>query len=192
MAHDLHNLLFLLGGAMDRSAEPVGVAAQLAKANDIETFDTVAARIVLEGGMEILFLASHAIGMTEQVEPRFVLELEEATVTFSGETAPIVAACKDGSRVEYGSPNATAQVTKLWTAIDASRGNAEIPCGLEAARPHAACVQALEVSGSLVHDFPKECVHRSETADGPLRWVEGLSAAMQESYATGDWPVMPW
>ena len=142
--------------------------------------------------MEVLFLASHAIGESQQVEPRFVVEFDEATVTFSGSATPMVAVCRDGSRVEYGSPNATAQVAKLWTAIDATKGDAEIPCGLEAARPHAACVQALEVSGSIVRDFPREWVHRSETADGPLRWVEGLSAALEDSYATGDWPVMPW
>jgi predicted dehydrogenase len=191
MAHDLHNLLFLFGGATDRSAEPVGVAAQLARANDIETFDTVAARVVIEGGAELLFLASHAIGEQEQVEPRFVLEFDEATVTFPGGSAPILAECKDGSTVEYGSPYATSQMAKLWVTIDAVKGDAEIPCGLEAARPHVACVQALEVSGSIVHDFPRERVHRSETAAGPLRWVEGLSAALQQSYETGDWPVIP-
>jgi len=188
MAHDLHNLLFLFGEAMDRSAEPVGIAGQLARVNDIETFDTVAARIVVEGEAEILFLASHAIGEQEQVEPRFVLEFDEASVTFPGESAPIVVECNDGSTVEYASPYATPQVAKLWIGVDAVNGVGEIPCGLEAARPHAACVQALEVSGTIVQDFPDEWVHKSNMAAGPLRWVEGLSAALERSYDTGEWP----
>ena len=188
MAHDLHNLLFLFGGAMDRSAEPVGVAARLARVNDIETFDTVAARVVVESGAEVLFLASHAVGEHEQVEPRFVLQFDEATVTFPGEAAPIVAECKDGSRVEYASPHATPQVAKLWIGVDAVNGVAKIACGLEATRPHAACIQAFEVSGTIVQDFAEERVCRTETAAGPLRWVEGLSPAFQKSYETGDWP----
>jgi predicted dehydrogenase len=87
MAHDLHNMLFLLGPQPDRSAEPVDTSARLARANDIETFDTVAARVRTAGGAELLFLASHAVAEDESVEPRFVLEFEDATVSFPGQAA---------------------------------------------------------------------------------------------------------
>ncbi len=119
MAHDLHNLLFLLGESMDRSADPVGVDERLGRVNDIETFDTVAARIVVRGGAEILFLASHAIGQHEEVQPRFTLEFERATVTFPGKMVPVTAVFRDGSTVEYASPYSTSQVSKLWATLDA-------------------------------------------------------------------------
>lgn len=190
MAHDLHNLLFLFGNSIDRSAKPTGITGRLARVNDIETFDTIAARVMVEGGAELLFLASHAVGEHEQVEPRFELAFESATVTFSGESAPILADCADGSTVQYASPYVSPQVTKLWACVEATRANAEIPCGLEAARPHAACIQALEVSGAVVREFPDQSVDRSETAAGPLRWIRGLSTDFQEAYVSGDWPRM--
>jgi predicted dehydrogenase len=191
MAHDLHNMLFLLGPRMDRSAEPVDVSARLARANDIETFDTVAARVRTAGGAELLFIASHAVAEDESVEPRFVLEFEDATVRFPGEAAPITARFRDGSVAEYPSPNATSQVAKLWTCIEAATSDRNLPCGLETARPHTACIEAIEESGTIPHVFPAESLHLSDTAGGRLHWVEGLAAALEKSYETNEWPDLP-
>jgi predicted dehydrogenase len=188
MAHDLHNTLFLFGPEMDRSAEPIDVSAQLACVNDIETFDSVAAHARTADGAELLFLASHTVAEDESVEPRFALQFEEATVVFPGKSAPITARLRDGSVVEYASPYATPQVTKLWTCIDAVNGDVAIPCGLETARPHAACIQAIEESGTIPHVFSSDSVRLSDTPNGRLRWVPGLAAALRRSYETGEWP----
>lgn len=191
MAHDLHNMLFLLGPQMDRSAEPVHVAARLARANDIETFDTVAARVKTVSGAELLFLASHAVREEESMEPRFVLEFEDATVSFPGEGAPITARFRDGDVVEYPSPKGTSQVAKLWVCVEALTGEPDIVCGLETARPHTACIEAIEESGTAPHVFPAESVHVSDTAGGRLHWVRGLAAALERSYEFGGWPDLP-
>jgi predicted dehydrogenase len=188
MAHDLHNLLFLLGPRMDRSAEPAAITAMLARANDIETFDSIAGRIVVHGGHELLCLASHAVSESEEIQPRFVLEFDDAVVRFPGEQASITAACSDGSTVTYASPNTTPQETKLWQCVEAVHGQAPIHCGLEAARPHTACVNGIEVAGIPVQEFRQEHIHRSDTASGPLRWVAGLADSFVQSYETGDWP----
>jgi predicted dehydrogenase len=188
MAHDLHNMLFLLGPQPDRSAEPVDTSARLARANDIETFDTVAARVRTAGGAELLFLASHAVAEDESVEPRFVLEFEDATVSFPGQAAPITAQLRDGSVVEYPSPNATSQVAKLWACIEATIDNRGLPCGLATARPHTACIEAIEESGTIPHIFSRESVRITDTPGGRLHWVNRLAAALKESYETGDWP----
>ncbi len=192
MGHDLHNLLFLLGPQMDRSVEPVDVSARLWRANDIETFDAVAAGVRTSGGAQLLFLASHTVAEYETAEPRFVLEFENATVRFPGESAPITAQFRDGSTVQYDSPHATPQVAKLWTCIDAANGNVMIPCGLETARPHVACIEAIEESGVTPHRFSPASVRVSDTTGGRLRWAEGLAAAFQSSYAAGGWPDLPW
>jgi predicted dehydrogenase len=188
MAHDLHNLLFLLGPRMDRSAEPIDVSARLWRLNDIETFDTVAARIRTAGGAELLFLAAHTVAEDESVEPRFVLDCEDATVSFPGESASITARFRDGSVVEYASPHATPQVAKLWTCIDAVTGSVHIPCGLETARPHVACIEAIEESGAIPHTFSADSIRLSDTPGGRLRWVPGLAVALERTYETGEWP----
>ncbi len=190
MAHDLHNMLFLLGPQIDRSAEPVDVTARLARANDIETFDTVAARVGTAEGVELLFLASHAVADDESSEPRFMLEFEDASVTFPGEAAPIAARLNDGSVVEYPSPNATSQVAKLWACVEAVTGEPDIICGLETARPHTACIEAIEESGTTPHVFSRDSVRLSDIPGGRLHWVEGLAAALERSYETGEWPQL--
>jgi predicted dehydrogenase len=191
MAHHIHNLLFLLGPELDRSATPSSVSAQLARVNDIETFDTVAALIGIRGGVELLFLASHTIAESETTEPRFSLELEEASVEFPGSLEPMTARFRDGSVVEYSSPDATSQVEKLWACVGAVTKEMTLPCGLETARPHTSFIEAVEKSASPPHTFPRELLRFSDTGSGHLRWVEGLAAAFRESFATGEWPKLP-
>lgn len=191
MAHHLLNLLFLLGPAMDRSAEPVGISAATARVNRIETFDTVAARVFLHGGTELLFLGSHTIAEEEAVDPRFILELEEATLSFPGGTAPVTARRGDDLLEAYPAPDTASQVTKLWTCVDAVKDGASIPCGLEAARPHVACVEAIDAAGTEPHWFSDEVLRVSETSGGRLHWVEGLAEALISSYQTGETPRWP-
>ncbi|MGD8362879.1 MAG: Gfo/Idh/MocA family oxidoreductase [Gemmatimonadota bacterium] len=191
MAHHLHNLLFLLGPTMDRSAEPVGISAATARVNRIETFDTVAARVFLHGGTELLFLGSHTIAEEEAADPRFILEMEEATVTYPGGTAPMIARRGDDVLEEYPAPDTASQVAKLWRCVDAVRGGGAIPCGLEAARPQVACVEAIDASGTEPHWFSDEVLRVSGTSGGRLHWVEGLADALLASYQTGEtlrWP----
>jgi hypothetical protein len=184
-------MLFLFGPALDRSDEPEEVSARLGRVNDIETFDTVAAKVRGASGAELLFLASHAVGEGEAVDPRFVLEFEKATLAFPGGMAPITAVFEDGGRAEYPSPDATSQVAKLWRCLEAVDGLGNLPCGLETARPHAAFVQALEESGAVPHRFSEDVERVRETHGGRLHWVEGLAEAFLRAYQTGGWPDLP-
>jgi predicted dehydrogenase len=191
MAHHIHNLLFLLGPTLDRSAEPALLRAFLGRANEIETFDTVAAGIRTASGAELLFLASHAIDVSEAVDPRFRLDFEEGSVEFTGGMAPIRGRLPGGEIVEYPSPDATSQVAKLWFCSRAVREKSAIPCGLETARPHTTFVEALERSAPAPFAFPREVLRETDTAADRFRWVEGLAAAFRQSYATGEWPEPP-
>ena len=71
MAHDLHNLLFLLGESPETSAAPIALQAETFRAHDIETFDTVACRVHTAGAAEVLFVASHTTA--ETVDPTFII-----------------------------------------------------------------------------------------------------------------------
>ncbi|MGD2123111.1 MAG: Gfo/Idh/MocA family oxidoreductase [Gemmatimonadota bacterium] len=199
MAHFLHNLLFLMGPKMALSEEPEIVTARLGRVNDIETFDTVAARIQTRGGADLRFFASHAISESEAADPSFTLEFEGGTIVFPGGSPapgadgkdslpPITAQLADGTVRRYPSPDETPQVEKLWTCVSAIRGDAVIPCTLETALPHARCIEAIEESGTVPVSFPEERLRTSRTDGGALRWVEGLAASLAEAYAVDDWP----
>jgi predicted dehydrogenase len=218
MAHHLHNLLFLLGPALDRSTEAVAVEARLARVNEIETFDTIGARVGTSSGAELLFLASHAIGPQEAAGPRFTLAFEKGELAFPGGLAPMTFRFHDGTTRSYPSPDASSQVKKLWDCLAAAgrwRNTGEPPkdgedrhpawsspgaskdwrgvppCGLETARPHTAFVETLEQAGVEVATFRPESVRIQETEDGRLRSLPGLAAALEESFARGTLPEYP-
>ena len=188
MAHSLHNLLFLLGDLPDRSATPVSMTARLARVNEIETFDTICARVSVQNGVDLLFLASHAIGESEAIEPRFKLEFERAVVEFSGEDAPIAARMDDGTAIEYESPNATQESEKLWHCVDAITDGRDIPCGLEAASAHTQCIQQIDESEVEVVAFKGDSIRYDETEAALLRWVPGLAARLEQAYMDGNLP----
>ena len=186
MAHDLHNMLYLLGPRVDASAQPVDVVAELHRANDIENFDTAALRVHTEGGAEILFYGSHAVA--EDSGPEFCFEFEQATVTHTTGQSPIVARLSDGSRRNYGGPNDEPQVTKLWTCLAALSGHGTIPCGLEAARSQTLCANGAQDSAGAPVDFPRELVHVQGESPRRLTWVAGLGETLRQCYAAGRLP----
>ena len=51
MAHDLHNMLYVMGATPETSAGPARVEAELYRAHDIQNFDTAAARCLTDTGV---------------------------------------------------------------------------------------------------------------------------------------------
>lgn len=190
MAHFLHNALFLLGPGPGRSAVPVSLTAELARAYPIESADTVASRIITDGGCEVLFLASHAT--EHSVAPCFQLECERGVVTF-GETAPrIVGTASDGLETDYGDPDATPQFRKLFLALDRVRQPGAEICGVEAAAAQAVCVAAMHESAGGIASFPG-ALRRGRPDDRV--YVIGLEDALRRCYRSGVLPSeigCPW
>lgn len=177
MAHDLHNMLFLLGDEAAGSAVPAAVTAETYCANNIETFDTVAARIETAKGVEIVFIASHAV--KEVADPMFRGVFEEATIDYAGGDAPIIARFADGKHREYPSPQQDPQTTKLWCCVDAVRHGSPVACGLEAARSHTICVNGIHESSSAATRFPLSMIERSGHRGQVLTHVPELPEAMR-------------
>jgi predicted dehydrogenase len=152
MAHFLHNALFLLGPDMERSALPEAVTAELARAYPIESADTVACRILTDGGCEVLFLASH---VTEHaIEPRFRLECESGAIEYGESGRRVVGTTSDGDVRDYGDPDATHQFQKLFVAINNVRRPGSGVCGVEAAAAQTVCVIAMHESAAEIVPFP--------------------------------------
>jgi predicted dehydrogenase len=66
MAHDLHNMFYVLGPETDASARPVEVEAELYKANAIENFDTAAVRARTAEGVELLRTGGRSSGTSSR------------------------------------------------------------------------------------------------------------------------------
>ncbi|MGB7158866.1 MAG: Gfo/Idh/MocA family oxidoreductase, partial [Tepidisphaeraceae bacterium] len=141
-AHYLHNMLYMTGPRVDRSAAPATVVAELYRAHPIENYDTGALRITTADGVELLFIVSHATA--ERVDPTFSYEFERGTIEFAGiPDGRIVARMADGTIRNYGSPNDRKE-GKLFMTMDAIRTGQPTACGIEAAAAHTLCAAAAQ------------------------------------------------
>jgi predicted dehydrogenase len=185
-AHYLHNMLYVLGPAVDRSTEPARVTAELYRANSIQNYDTAALRCTTADGVELLFVVSHATGTRHG--PIFSSEFERGTVHYADALddedagGRIIAHLGDGGTRDYGSP-AQPSHKKLFDTIGAIRqGRRDVACGIEAAAAHTRCVWAAQQSPSAIRDFPRELV-RVEGKPGHRRtFVEGLDDVLERCY----------
>ncbi len=177
LAHDLHNLFYLLGDAQDTSAVPAEVTAEAYRANPIENYDTVACRIRTEKDAEILFYGSHAV--PEKKGPFFSLEFDEALITFN-ETGDIIARNKKGTEKHYGSPFDSHQFTKLFHAVDSVRHPLPVVCGPEAGRSQVVCMNGIQESFSEIVPFPESEIVIDKKMG--LRWVRGLTDLFHDCY----------
>ncbi|MGD9518446.1 MAG: Gfo/Idh/MocA family protein [Armatimonadota bacterium] len=181
VAHYLHNMLYVLGDTVDRSAVPADVTAELYRVNPITNFDTGVARIHTAGGAEMLFYASHAV--PEEEGCRFVFEFERATVEWVGGCTPIRAVLMDGGEVKYPVDQSWGKMmTKLWHAVDSVRTGATPLCGLEAALAQTVCMNGMLDSAPAIVEFPARLRRVTGEPGHQVRWVQGLAEQLTECY----------
>ena len=192
MAHDLHNMFYVLGREVDASAVPVEIEAELYRAYDIGNFDTAAARIRLGSGAEILFLVTHV--SHDDSGPLFRYEFDRGAVTGRGRNAEVRASFTDGSERNYGSPDVE-PLKKLDDCLAAVRSGAAPVCGLEAAMSQTLALDGLQDAAPDIAPFPAGLVRTEPTPAGGRLWVEGLDEILVRCFEEGRLPSelgTPW
>ena len=186
MAHDLHNMLFLLGDGFATSARPVEVEAETWRAYDIETFDTIAARILTDTDAELFFYASHVTEVPR--DPTFEIECTEAVIRYPGGLSPITAQLSDGTKRTYPSPGSEDQACKLWTCIRALDGE-PLPCTAASARSHAMVIETIART-SETQAFPAARLRHDESPLGPRTFVADLREELTSCFEAGTLPQL--
>ena len=188
LAHFLHNLFFLLGPDVGLSARPIEVTAEVCRVNSIESFDTVACRARVDGGVEVLFYGSHAT--QDSYGPRFELEFEEASVAYRssvGDVKDEISVEVEGRRVgSYPSPNVGDHFAKLTEAVRAVTGNEPVECGPEAAAAQTLCMNGVHESIGEIPSVSSTLRRRSVQPD--RYWIDGLDGDLRRCYERGVLP----
>lgn len=192
-AHYLHNMLYVTGPAVDRSATPVSVQAELYRANPITNYDTASLRVLTDNGAEILFYTTHAVSRLRG--PEFVYEFEKGTVYYDTRKRHMWGETQDGQVKEYGNPHQGVEY-KLGDSIKASLGEGRIVCGPEAAMMHTLCMNGAQESVPNVKEFPWRDVYKMGAPGSQVRVMTGLAEQMAEAYEKnmlpGECRPQPW
>lgn len=192
MAHDLHNMFYLLGETRETSARPAQVQAELYRAHGIPNFDTAAARAFTDSGLEILFFVTHV--SKNDRGPVLFYEFEKATVWGEGRNSSLQARRADGSVKDYGNPDAE-PMNKLWASIESIRSRKPPACGPEASISQTLCLNGMQDSDPEIVNFPGNLI-MSEGEPGRRRiWVDGLDAVLETCYQRNRLPNelgIPW
>ena len=192
MAHDLHNMLYILGESIDRSVQPVSVMAELYRAYPIQNYDTVAGRVITQGGTEILVYFSHA--SAADIGPVLSYEFEKGTVMASGRRASLKGVFKDGRVKDYG-PADEQPFKKLWDSVAAVRSGQPLPCGVEAASSQTLCINGFQESAASIVDFPARLQEREGEPGSRFIFTRGLEEAFVQCHESGLLPSemrIPW
>lgn len=192
MAHDLHNMLYILGESIDRSAQPVSVMAELYRAYPIQNYDTVAGRVITQEGTEILVYFSHA--SAADIGPVLSYEFEKGTVMASGRRASLKGVFKDGRVKDYG-PADEQPFKKLWDSVAAVRSGQPLPCGVEAASSQTLCINGFQESAAAIVDFPARLQEREGEPGSRFIFTRGLEEAFVQCHESGLLPSemrIPW
>jgi predicted dehydrogenase len=150
-AHDLHNMFYILGPDVRSCSFPVELQGEIYRANAIENYDTAAARILTDGGAEVLFWISHA--SLRDRGPVLCYEFERGVVSGDGRGSELKAVFTDGTTRAYGNPDAT-PMKKMWDAIRAVRTGIPPVCGVAAASGQTLAVNGLQDSRPDVLEIP--------------------------------------
>jgi len=185
MAHDLHNMLYLLGPDVRAAARPVSIQAELYRAYPIENYDTAAARIGLEDGTPLMFWFSHAAGLDRG--PRLRMAFEQGVLAADRRGGGLGGELADGAVRAYGDPDLT-PMKKLWDAVGGAAGGPKPVCCVEAASAQTLAVNGMQAGAEAIVDFPAR-MKREEPCGGSSRiWVEGLDEALEAGFESGRLP----
>ena len=175
-AHFLHNMFYLLIPGLPGRDLTMQLSGERFRTYDIENYDTVAARCLLSGGVELYFYFSHA---TETLRnPEFLIELEYGRIHFGGRYRSITGIRGDGTVKPYGSPDDTPQFHKLLVAIESASQRRPAICPPEIAILQTRCVEQLQQSSGEIITFPDDRIVKLPER----RWVKGLDADLARAY----------
>jgi len=155
-SHYLHNILFLLGRQMDEAANIENIVVECYKANDIETFDTIAMRGEVSGA-EINFIATHASNYV--INPVFVYEFERASITANLFTFndQLEVHHANGHVENLGSFYGDGIECKPLYTAQSILGEREFDCPAKTVRPFTEFIDKL-FSQVDFNKFPDECI----------------------------------
>ena len=181
-AHYLHNMFYILGETRETSAVPREVTAELYRANKITNYDTGMLRARTEDGVEVFYVASHAV--PTGVGPLMHMRFEKGDV-YAEPSWPhrLHARFKDGGVKDYGTTE-DGVARKIWDCMDEVRSGATPACGITAAMSQTLCMNGAQESAGVVVEVPSEVI-QIVGDENPITTIRDLLPSAVQCYEHG-------
>ena len=186
-AHYLFNMLWVSG------KELTDVQAVTARANPIETYDTIVLKGKL-GSADLTYAATHAGGKDTIQNPMFEYVFEKGVITFGGygkTGGELTFRFNDGTEKQYGlsrTDTGVHRVHKLWDIAELiASGGGQITCTAEEAMRHTRVMEAVRAVSPEAYVFPEDQIR----FDDGMYWVPGLSEKLIACYEQRALPDFP-
>ena len=181
-AHELLNMLFLLGNEMNRSAAMESLEAELWQGRpDIQNYDAAALRIKTETGVRVLFYTAHCVKQLF-TGPMWELRFENAVIKRGPPPDMNYTACFNDGRIKtYSGIDKGSPLQKLYDCADAVHTGIPPVCTMETARSHLHCV--ISAQQYPVQKVPPEILAMGTDDDGDVfYYIPGLKDAFLSAY----------
>lgn len=162
LAHAVNAMCYLGCNRVGETVTPVGIQAELYRANDIESADTVALRLRSAEEVEIFFAVSHCTD--QNINPTFVISAEKGILEL-GYGGGIRIQWKDGGEESWNVEKEENRVLEDVVEVVAEK-RPQLACPLSVARAHALCVSGTFES-SAIHNIP-EGVREVDAKEGSI------------------------
>ena len=175
MAHAINLLCYLSCDRPHEAITPKSIQAELYRANDLCTADTVSLRMQSEEGVELFFAASHCTD--EQLETVFVIEAEKATIFYN---------YSGGGTIEWHNSVKEAVPVSVSMATDVLKEAAALsvgelnitPAPLAMAKAQSLCTCGTYES-SRIHELPHNMI-TTDCQDSVV--IFGMKEAVLEAF----------
>ncbi len=189
MAHYLFNALWLARDDANSTAHPHRVEAELFRANDIESADTVLLRVLTHEGVSIFSVFSHC--GHRSLGPEMEICCEQATIRWQGGEGKAHVVFSDGEEAELSEDDDAWRFGGFLDLVRALRQGTEPVCPVGLTRAHTLTINAMHASCPRIATVPEELVetvradeivppYRTQTA---FRRVRGLDGMLQKVFA---------
>lgn len=181
-AHFLMAALHLAGPTMFEAAGARSVEAELYRAQDIESFDTISARVMTDSGVRILFAVTHSSATAEGPvmdllgeNGRMRWEIGHSLMVWSG--GRLISQCAL-------MPMSHLKGRMFSRVLSQIQGREPEACTLEEARKHTHLINTLH-KAIPIHDIPACQRTLTNIERGTQAVISGIDGALRQAFETG-------
>ncbi|MBC2603857.1 Gfo/Idh/MocA family protein [Puniceicoccus vermicola] len=183
MAHFIMMALFWAGPTRSTMAAWSDLEAHLYRSQEIESFDTLSAKLRTQSGAEILWNMTHS--SSELLRPEIVVECERGAIIWREDEGGRVCFTEDSTEPDIVfDPFPETRQVMFRKVVNVVTGSGEFVCDLDMASSHTRFIEELHRISRIQQVCGDRILERMEEGKS-YRYVSGLTEMIRSAHATG-------